>query len=158
MFGLPRESWHRDRAQLQRVGMRGPLNWYRGATKRLRPRRVSVPTLYIWGRRDPFLGRRAAELTANYVTGDYRFEELNAGHWIPDRNAGDLQRLLGDHLRRHRAAPQTAGPAPDEAPKPRARTAPRAAAKKKATTTTNISGAATKAAAPRAPRRRSSPS
>jgi pimeloyl-ACP methyl ester carboxylesterase len=158
MFGLPRESWHRDRAQLQRVGMRGPLNWYRGATKRLRPRRVSVPTLYIWGRRDPFLGRRAAELTANYVTGDYRFEELNAGHWIPDRNAGDLQRLLGDHLRRHRAAPQTAGPTPDEAPKPRARTAPRAAAKKKATTTTNISGAATKAAAPRAPRRRSSPS
>jgi pimeloyl-ACP methyl ester carboxylesterase len=97
-FGLPGAAWQRDRQQLRRVGMRGPLNWYRGATKHLRPRRVSVPTLYIWGRRDPFLGRKAAELTAKYVTGPYRFEELKAGHWIPDRNAGDLQRILGEHL------------------------------------------------------------
>ncbi|HEY2594858.1 MAG TPA: alpha/beta fold hydrolase [Chloroflexota bacterium] len=97
-FGLPSAAWQRDREQLQRVGMRGPLNWYRGATRGLRPRRVSVPTLYVWGRRDPFLGRRAAELTSKYVTGPYRFEELKAGHWIPDRNAADLQRVLGEHL------------------------------------------------------------
>ena len=97
-FGLPGAAWKRDRKQLQRVGMRGPLNWYRGATKGLRPRRVSVPTLYIWGRRDPFLGRKAAELTGAYVTGPYRFEELKAGHWIPDKNAHDLQRILGEHL------------------------------------------------------------
>jgi pimeloyl-ACP methyl ester carboxylesterase len=97
-FGLPSTAWQRDRRQLQRVGMRGPLNWYRGATKGLRPRRVSVPTLYVWGSRDPFLGRKAAELTGKYVTGPYRFEELKAGHWIPDRNAADLQRALGEHL------------------------------------------------------------
>ena len=96
--GLPSASWKRDRGQLQRVGMRGPLNWYRGATKGLRPRRVSVPTLYVWGRHDPFLGRKAAELTRKYVTGPYRFEELKAGHWIIDRNAADLQRVLGEHL------------------------------------------------------------
>ncbi len=78
--------------------MRGPLNWYRGATKGKRPRRVSVPTLYIWGRHDPFLGRKAAELTGKYVTGPYRFEEIKAGHWIIDRNAEELQRMLGEHL------------------------------------------------------------
>jgi hypothetical protein len=90
-----------------------------------------VPTMYIWGRRDPFLGRRAAELTAKWVSGPYRFEEINAGHWIVDRNAVDLQRLLGEHLDAHRApapgpaasaAPPTAGAA---APKPRRAAAPR---------------------------------
>ncbi|MEO9044178.1 MAG: alpha/beta hydrolase [Candidatus Dormibacter sp.] len=118
LFGLPRSSWQRDRRQLQRVGMRGPLNWYRGAPRGLRPRPVRVPTLYIWGRRDPFLGRKAAELTAKHVTGEYRFEELDAGHWIIDRNAADLQRLLGPHLDAHRAPEQpepTTTPAPASA-------------------------------------------
>ena len=117
--GLSSASWKRDRAQLQRVGMRGPLNWYRGATKGLRPRRVSVPTLYIWGRRDPFLGRKAAQLTAKWVTGPYRFEELKAGHWIPDRNADDLQRILGEHL-------EDFGEAKAQSTEPRARVKPAA--------------------------------
>ncbi len=137
-FGLPSAAWHRDRQQLRRVGMRGPLNWYRGATKRLRPRRVSVPTLYIWGRRDPFLGRKAAELTSKYVTGPYRFEELKAGHWIPDRNADDLQRILGEHLEDFAAPPATAA-ATGRAEHP---------AKRKS---------ATRAASKRAPARRSPP-
>jgi pimeloyl-ACP methyl ester carboxylesterase len=116
---LPRSAWRRDRAQLQRVGgLHGPLNWYRGAAKgSMRPQRTTVPTMYIWGRRDPFLGRHAAELTAKYVTGPYRFEEISAGHWIVDRNAGDLQRLLGQHLDSHRA-PATPSPSPPEAAAP----------------------------------------
>jgi pimeloyl-ACP methyl ester carboxylesterase len=111
LFRLPRASWQRDRAQLQRAGgLRGPLNWYRGATKgSFRQHRITVPTLFIWGRHDPFLGRRAAELTAKYVTGPYQFEEIRAGHWIIDRNAGDLQRLLGEHLDSHRAAVRAPG-------------------------------------------------
>lgn len=109
MFGLPAESWRRDRRQLQRAGgMRGPLNWYRGATKGLRVRRrVSVPTLYVWGERDPFLGRRAAELTAKFVSGPYRFEPIPAGHWIPERDADALHALLGEHLGGHPAAATT---------------------------------------------------
>ena len=98
--GLPAESWHRDREQLRRVGgLHGPLNWYRGAINRnTKLRRIPVPTMYIWGKHDFALGRRAAELTAKYVTGPYRFEEINAGHWIIDRNPGVLQRLLGEQL------------------------------------------------------------
>jgi pimeloyl-ACP methyl ester carboxylesterase len=133
LFGLPRASWQRDRAQLLRAGgLRGPLNWYRGAiTRSTRVRRVSVPAMYIWGRHDPVFGRRAAELTAKYVTGPYRFEEIDAGHWIVERNAADLQRLLGEHLRSHRAPvktatrkPPTAGPAAAPRPK-RAKKRPR---------------------------------
>jgi pimeloyl-ACP methyl ester carboxylesterase len=143
LFGLPRASWQRDRRQLQRAGgFHGPLNWYRGALgPASRPRAITVPTLYIWGRRDPFLGRRAAELTAKWVSGPYRFEEIKAGHWIVDRNAVDLQRLLGEHLDAHRApppppaasAPQTTAGA--AAPKPRRAAAPRkpASAPKRAT-------------------------
>jgi pimeloyl-ACP methyl ester carboxylesterase len=120
--GQPREAWRRDRDHLRRVGLRGPLNWYRGATRGIgRPHRVSVPTLYIWGRHDMFLGRRAAERTEKFVTGEYTFVELNAGHWIAERNAEQLQRLLGEHLEAHHApapAPPAAAPAAETAPKP----------------------------------------
>jgi pimeloyl-ACP methyl ester carboxylesterase len=148
-FGLPSAAWSRDRKQLQRVGMRGPLNWYRGATKGLRPRRVSVPTLYIWGRRDPFLGRRAAELTSKYVTGPYRFEELKAGHWIPDKNAHDLQRILGEHLEDF-GEPATAATPP---PPPR-RDAPTKAAVKRASAKAASGRAASRTAGKRPQRKR----
>jgi pimeloyl-ACP methyl ester carboxylesterase len=144
--GLPRSSWQRDRRQLQRVGLRGPLNWYRAAPLGMRPRPVRVPTLYIWGRHDPFLGRKAAELTANHLTGPYRFEELDAGHWIIDRNAGDLQRLLGPHLDGNRAPAQ---PAPASQQQPEATTA--AIAKPKRSTKRAPKPAA-KRAAKRAPK------
>ncbi|HEY2435925.1 MAG TPA: alpha/beta fold hydrolase [Solirubrobacteraceae bacterium] len=131
--GLPRDAWRRDREHLRRVGIHGPLNWYRGATRGLgRPRRVSVPTLYIWGRHDMFLGRRAAQLTEKCVTGEYTFVELNAGHWIAERNPDQLQRLLGEHLEAHRApapapapAADGAAPAAEPAAKPARKRAPR---------------------------------
>ncbi len=128
---LPRASWRRDRAQLRRVGgLHGPLNWYRGAiTRSTRQHRVSVPTMYVWGRRDPFFGRRAAEGTAKYVTGPYRFEEIKAGHWIMDRNAREFQRLLGQHLDSNRAPAQVAAAhaaVADENPPATRKRAPRA--------------------------------
>jgi pimeloyl-ACP methyl ester carboxylesterase len=123
--GLPADSWHRDREQLRRVGgLHGPLNWYRGAlNRRMKVRRVSVPTMYIWGKHDFALGRRAAELTAKYVTGPYRFEEINAGHWIIDRNADVLQRLLGEHL-------EDFSPPKPAPPKPAAKRTPATRAKR----------------------------
>lgn len=80
-----------------------PMNWYRAmpasvsirralrsrlkkkpsATPR-KPRKIAVPTTYVWGSRDFALGRAAAERTAEFVSGDYRFVELNAGHWLPE--------------------------------------------------------------------------
>lgn len=73
-----------------------PLNWYRAMlldTKSLKsPRRsrAQVPTTYLWGSRDPFLGRAAAEKTAEFVSGDYEFREIDAQHWLPETNAQDV--------------------------------------------------------------------
>jgi pimeloyl-ACP methyl ester carboxylesterase len=106
--GLQKSSWQRDRARLRRTGLRGPLNWYRAASVPRRQRRVTVPTLYVWGRHDPFLGRHAAELTERFVKGPYRFVALDAGHWLPERNADELHDLLGDHLVTNRVAPAAA--------------------------------------------------
>ena len=77
------------------------LNWYRGASVRelTRLEDVTVPTLYVWGSKDPALGRAAAEGTASHVTGPYRFEVLEgAGHWIPETEPDLLVPLLLDHL------------------------------------------------------------
>jgi pimeloyl-ACP methyl ester carboxylesterase len=38
----------------------------------------------VWGAGDPALGRAAAERTARYVAADYRFVEVDAGHWLPE--------------------------------------------------------------------------
>jgi pimeloyl-ACP methyl ester carboxylesterase len=77
------------------------LNWYRGmkpTEEHLRP--ISVPTLYVWSTEDPALGREAAEWTAEYVEGPYRFEVLEGvSHWVSDEVPDVLNRLLLEHLR-----------------------------------------------------------
>ena len=43
------------------------INWYRANTIASAIAPVSMPTLYIWGTADASVGRRAAELTAQFV-------------------------------------------------------------------------------------------
>lgn len=104
-MGVPAGHAARYAARLGRAAdVRGPISWYRAALRpqvRLPGRTrwheldteggsdavVSVPTTLVWGRRDPYLGRTAAELTAAYVDGDYRFVEVDAGHWLPEKQA-----------------------------------------------------------------------
>lgn len=96
----------------------GPLNWYRAmpatqlraSRRRRRARRtgatapqvrrpgVRVPTTYVWGRHDFALGRSAAEMTQEYVEADYAFVELDAGHWLPDLNAGDVAAAVVERI------------------------------------------------------------
>jgi pimeloyl-ACP methyl ester carboxylesterase len=77
------------------------LRWY--AAQRLEDiadtPAVVVPTLYAWPDRDVALGRAAAEATANWVTGSYRFEVLEGiSHWAPEQAPDVLGRLLLEHL------------------------------------------------------------
>lgn len=81
----------------------GALNWYRALPLQLRERRtgppVTVPTLYVWSTGDTALGRSAAELTARYVSGPYRFEILDGvSHWIPEEVPDQVVALLLDHF------------------------------------------------------------
>lgn len=85
------------------------INWYRaplraGADQPLAPGQtpaVSVPTLYLWGDADATVGRAAAERTAEFVTGPYRFETLpGVGHFVTDQAGSRVTELLLEHLRR----------------------------------------------------------
>ena len=87
--------------------LRGPLAWYRAAARHppmhlLRGAEViGIPTTYVWGRHDPALGRAAADATARYVTGaEYRFVELNAGHWLPERRPAEVAAVVVDRVAR----------------------------------------------------------
>ena len=82
-----------------RAAVDAALNWYRAAGALTQPScpDVSVPTLYLWGDEDFSVGRVAAELTAQYVTGPYRFVEVTgSGHFLTDD--GGAQSVIGEVL------------------------------------------------------------
>ena len=77
------------------------LDWYRAADlsmlEGLGP--ITPPTMYVWSTEDPALGREAAEATAQFVEGPYRFEVLEGvGHWVAEQAPDRLNSLLLDHF------------------------------------------------------------
>jgi pimeloyl-ACP methyl ester carboxylesterase len=82
------------------------LNWYRAASPVSLGRfgTVSTPTLYVWGNRDTALGRAAATATESFVTGAYRFVELDAVHWLPEVEPERVTELVREHLEAHGGA------------------------------------------------------
>lgn len=82
------------------AALEAALAWYRAAPRlavTIGP--VTVPTMYVWGDRDPTVGRHAAEGTAAHVTGPYRFVELaGVGHFASDERPDRVSELLLEHL------------------------------------------------------------
>ena len=71
---------------------------------------VGVPTLFLWGDADATVGRPAAEATADFVTGPYRFEVVpGAGHFLTDQRAELVTRELLAHLEQHGGAVHASG-------------------------------------------------
>jgi pimeloyl-ACP methyl ester carboxylesterase len=101
-MGLDPVSAERYAARAQDPGgLRGPLNWYRAMPFSLREPAgpTSVPTVFVWGNRDQFVSRAAAERCGQYVTGPYRFMELDgASHWLPERAPDRVAALLTEHF------------------------------------------------------------
>lgn len=108
LSGLPAEVAHRYGRRLARPSdLRGPLAWYRAVLRRppwelldarSMPGVVGVPTSYLWGTRDPALGRAAAEATGDYVSGDYRFVDIDAGHWLPELHPDQVVETVLDRI------------------------------------------------------------
>jgi pimeloyl-ACP methyl ester carboxylesterase len=99
--GLPAADADRYAAALADPAARtAAINWYRGLPLSAQPaeQRITVPTTYVWGRRDPFLGRVAAERTAGFVTAPYRFVALDAGHWLPEREPAAVAAAVLDPI------------------------------------------------------------
>ncbi|MFC7450897.1 alpha/beta fold hydrolase [Rhodococcus daqingensis] len=62
------------------------LSWYRAMRDFRGLPAVAVPTTYVWGSGDAFLGRVAAERCGEFVDAPYRFVELDGvSHWIPEQ-------------------------------------------------------------------------
>ena len=77
------------------------LNWYRANARpdrvlRRDPgfERVSAPTMGIWGSKDWALTEKQMTDSEKFVDGPWRYERLEAGHWIPLRRADTLNGLL----------------------------------------------------------------
>ena len=85
--GLPAADAARYRSAMSGAAMTAALHWYRALPLqglRTSTGAVTVPTSYVWGRRDLALGEVAARRTAAHVRADYRFLPLDAGHWLPE--------------------------------------------------------------------------
>jgi pimeloyl-ACP methyl ester carboxylesterase len=92
---------------MQPGGIEGAMAWYRasGVAAGDTPP-VAAPTLYVWGDEDATVGRRAAELTAEHVTGPYRFVTLEgAGHFLVDQFPDRISDLIVGHLRERTTTP-----------------------------------------------------
>ena len=103
--GLNRASATAYGAFMAKPGrLTGGLNWYRGMwlpdRRASRARMVTVPTTFIWGNGDEALGRRAAELTEQFVTAHYRFVELDENHWLPENVPEVIAREILADLKR----------------------------------------------------------
>jgi pimeloyl-ACP methyl ester carboxylesterase len=90
----------------KRAALDAAMNWYRaaatsGGLRAADTPDVRVPVCYVWGTADQSVGRRAAELTVEHVTGPYRFVEVpDAGHFLTDDAGATMTRAaIVDHVR-----------------------------------------------------------
>jgi pimeloyl-ACP methyl ester carboxylesterase len=91
--GLPPAQVERYVARLAEPGaLSAMLGWYRGvaASRGYGAGRTRVPTTYVVGRRDPFFTHAAMRRTRDFVLGDYRLVELDAGHWLPELQPAEV--------------------------------------------------------------------
>jgi len=82
------------------------LNWYRAMVRRKSPwprEPVNCPVLFVWGNRDPAIGRRAVETQRAHIRGYYRYVELDAGHWLLERQFPAVLREISAHIAAHAA-------------------------------------------------------
>jgi len=79
----------------------GALNYYRAlGLNRAPPAGANVerPVLFIWGNRDPAVGRKAVDAQAQYIKGPYTLLELDAGHWLLERRAETVIESVMEHI------------------------------------------------------------
>jgi len=88
------------------------LNWYRANVGKITPEvssllgDVNVPTVLIWGKYDPAIGRKGVEGTDKYMQGPYELIELDAGHWLIQEAFHDVSRAIVNHIETHSLHPE----------------------------------------------------
>ena len=89
----------------------GALNWYRavglGGTGKF-DGTIRLPTLFVWGNRDPAVGRKAVELQAPYLQGPHEVVELDAGHWLLEHRTDAVVPRILAHIARYGGSERSA--------------------------------------------------
>jgi epoxide hydrolase 4 len=87
------------------AALTGPINYYRAAFRRWprmirhKPRKVTAPTLQIWGADDRILGQELLTGLGRLVTGPLRIEIVGgAGHFVQQDAPAEVNRLLTGFL------------------------------------------------------------
>lgn len=89
------ETYHRE--IVDDGALRGALGWYRALSVSIGsiPDDIAVPTTLVWSDREVAITRKATELTPQYVTADYQFEELSgASHWLPNEQPDEIADII----------------------------------------------------------------
>jgi pimeloyl-ACP methyl ester carboxylesterase len=83
--------------------MTSALNWYRApntANDSTSPD-VDLPVLFIWGNKDPAVGRVAVDLQRQYLKGPFEEIELDAGHWLMESHPSEVSEAVLKHIHTH---------------------------------------------------------
>ena len=88
------------------------INYYRSNYKLLKSAikneilgDINVPTLFIWGNRDPAIGAYSVNEGHKYLKSDYEFLELNSGHWLIQSEYEEVKGAITRQLERNRTVP-----------------------------------------------------
>lgn len=65
---------------------------------------VSCPTLFIWGAKDPAIGRTAVSNGHDLCKGPYEFVELDTGHWLMQTSFDEVNEAIMKHLNTYKVA------------------------------------------------------
>lgn len=83
-------------------GRKSTINWYRANTNMpIEFRHVSLPTLFIWGNKDLYIGRTGVEMAKQYMAGEYNMVELDAGHWLIQEKFERVRDEILNHIQNH---------------------------------------------------------
>ncbi len=83
-------------------GRTAALNWYRGNKDfTINYGDVNIPTLFIWGKEDLAIGRVGVEKTQEYMKGEYKFIELDAGHWLIQEKYDIITKEITEQIQKH---------------------------------------------------------
>jgi pimeloyl-ACP methyl ester carboxylesterase len=113
-----RKTWKKSPADqlaeyLEVIGnkpaLKATLAYYRANYKTLKKGQgadqygdVSVPSIFIWGKKDIAIGRIGAEGTGKFMKGPYEFIELEAGHWLMQEAFEETAVPIINHLKKYR--------------------------------------------------------
>ncbi len=87
-------------------GLTATLNYYRANFKEIKKRsielnKIDIPSILIWGKNDPAIGRYGAERTKDHVNGPYQFYEIDAGHFIIQEKTKEVLELIDEHISKY---------------------------------------------------------